>query len=123
MNGPQRTACLAKGYINSELARCVMTTDSGSHDKRRLSAASETDDALDLLAQQQKRDISFSSRNHHSKNAKFLVAPLNYRAATQTKNKYEKTQLDHISKLYTNGQLLTISTFSVSCRTEQARTH
>ncbi len=30
MNGPQRTACLAKGYINSELAMCVVAIDSDS---------------------------------------------------------------------------------------------
>ena len=28
MNGPQRTACLAKGYIHSKFARCLTATDS-----------------------------------------------------------------------------------------------
>ena len=34
MNGLQRTACLAKGYIDIELARSLTTTDSGSQNRR-----------------------------------------------------------------------------------------
>ena len=30
MNGPQRTASLAKGYIDNKFARCLIVTDSGS---------------------------------------------------------------------------------------------
>ncbi len=95
--------------------------EEASRHKRRLPAASEkTDDALDLSS-----CTAAETSAAEATIAKMLIfgRPLNYRGAFQTKNEYEKTQLDNISKLCTDGQLLTISTVSVQCRTEQARTH